>query len=107
MTTDIPPYMLVDFETSSVSSINQVGMTRSDFSESVKHEIKEAFRYLYRRGLNTTQALEEIEKHSNSSEIKQLVEFVRGSKRGIGHTRRFPLTKEAGQDILLSIDQAF
>ncbi len=100
VTVDVPPYVLVDCETSTVGSVNQVGLGRSGLSGSVRQEIRDAFRYLYRRGLNTTQALEEIEKRYNSPEIKQLVHFIRHSKRGIGRIKKFALTERPEEGIL-------
>ncbi len=100
VTVDVPPFILVDCETSTVGSINHVGMTRNGFSESTRRMVKQAFQYLYRRGLNTTHALEEIEKRYNSPEIKQLVHFIRHSKRGIGRVKKFALTERTGEGIL-------
>ncbi len=85
VTTDIPPYMLVDSKQG--SSVNQVGMRRKHFPESVEREIKGAFRCLCRSGLNTTQALSKIEELYSSPEVKHLVAFIRSSKRGIGQIR--------------------
>ena len=84
VTTDVLPYMLLNCE--KANSINQVGMRRSHFSESAKREVKGAFQYLYRRGLNTTQALSEIEKRYSSPEVRYLVDFIRHSKRGSGRS---------------------
>ena len=107
VTVDVPPYVLVDCETSAVGSVNQVGLRRSGLSDSVRQEIREAFHYLYRRGLNTTHALQEIERRCKSPELKHLIEFIRGSKRGIGRMKRFTLTQKREPGILNSVEHPF
>ena len=105
---DIPPFMVCGGRPGVIQGINVVGMRRSGISQTVRSEIKEAYRLLYRSGLNVTQALEEIEAHFKSGEIKYLVSFIRESKRGIcagqGEVSETLLSKkgfnsaEAGED---------
>jgi len=80
---DVPPYFLVDDGSESVRSINLVGLKRAGFAESAVREIKRAYRLLYLSGLRLEEALEAIAKECKSAEAKHLVEFIRGSKRGI------------------------
>ncbi len=79
---DVPPFMAVRGP-SVVWSINLVGLRRAGFKHGVINEIKDAFRLLYKSGLNTKQAIGEMEKKNPGEEIKYLVEFVKNSKRGI------------------------
>ena len=63
---------------------NSVGLERRGFSKERVHAIKNAFRVLLAAKLNTTQALERIEREVEQTEdVKMLVEFIRSSKRGI------------------------
>ena len=83
---DVPPYMLCDMVEGSMKAIgpNVVGLTRRGFSKDVIQALKEAFRFLYRDGLNRTQALERVENDVEPfDEIKELVAFYRESKRGV------------------------
>lgn len=80
---DIPPYMLCGGRPGVIQGINVVGMRRSGISLTVRTEIKESYRLLFRSGLNVSQALTEIEKSFHSSEVKHLIQFIRDSKRGI------------------------
>lgn len=83
VTKDVPPYMLVKGD-SLIYSINVVGLRRAGFSEEVKSEIKKAYKTLYRMNLNVSQALERMEKELLPfNEIKHLIEFIKGSERGI------------------------
>jgi len=80
---DIPPYMLCGGRPAVVLGINAVGMRRAGIPAAVRDEIKQAYRLLYRSGLNVSQALEAIRSHFKSEEVKHLIEFIEASKRGI------------------------
>ena len=63
---------------------NSVGLERRGFSKERVRAIKHAFRVLLAAKLNTTQALERIEREVEQTEdVKMLVEFIRSSDRGI------------------------
>ncbi len=80
---DIPPFMLVEGN-STVRGINAVGLRRAGYSLHDRTEVKEAYKILYRSNLNVPQALDTLEAASMQSEpVKLLVDFVRGSVRGI------------------------
>jgi UDP-N-acetylglucosamine acyltransferase len=80
---DIPPYVICGGRPGVALGINVVGMRRAGFSAAVREEVKSAFKLLYRSGLNTTQAVEEMKKTLKSSEVQHLIQFVEASKRGI------------------------
>jgi UDP-N-acetylglucosamine acyltransferase len=83
---DVPPYMLCDMVDGYLKAVgpNVVGLTRRGFSKEVIQALKEAFRFLYRDGLNRTQALERVENDVEQlDEIKELVSFYRNSTRGV------------------------
>ncbi len=83
---DVPPYSLSDMVegTMKVLGPNVVGLTRRGFKREVIQAIKEAFRFIYRDGLNRTQALERVENDIEPfDEIKELVSFYRNSTRGV------------------------
>ncbi|MFH1380639.1 MAG: acyl-ACP--UDP-N-acetylglucosamine O-acyltransferase [Candidatus Omnitrophota bacterium] len=79
---DVPPYMTVR-GASTIRAVNLVGLRRAGFNNSLIKEIKEAFKLLYRSGLNTKQALEKILLEKKGKEITHLVNFIKESKRGI------------------------
>ena len=83
---DVPPYMLCDMVDGYLKAIgpNVVGLTRRGFPKDVIQALKEAFRFLYRDGLNRTQALERVENDVEPfDEIRELVAFYRNSTRGV------------------------
>jgi UDP-N-acetylglucosamine acyltransferase len=86
---DVPPYMLADGNPGIIHGINTIGLKRAGFTQDIRNNIKTAYKILYRSGLNTSQALEKIEKElSPSYEIKHLIEFIKNSKRGICRGKR-------------------
>ena len=81
---DVPPFMIADGNPAKVRGINLVGLERSGFAPEKVKEIKEAFRLIYRSKLNTRQAVEAIRQELPASdEIKQILEFIEQSERGI------------------------
>ena len=83
---DVPPYMLCSEKDGALRAIgvNIVGLTRRGFSKDVIQALKEAHRFLYREGLNRSQALERVENDIEPfEEVKRLVSFYRQSQRGV------------------------
>ncbi|MCL1887932.1 MAG: acyl-ACP--UDP-N-acetylglucosamine O-acyltransferase [Kiritimatiellaeota bacterium] len=84
VTQDIPPYMLIDGNPAAVRAPNIVGLQRRGFSPEARSAIKDAFRLLYREGLNRTQALERIQYEvADLPEIRHLTGFFKASQRGV------------------------
>ena len=83
---DFPPFMLGDMVEGSLKVIgpNVVGLTRRGFSRDVIRALKDAHRFIYRDGLNRSQALDRVENDVEQfDEIKELVQFYRTSTRGV------------------------
>ncbi len=84
VTKDVPPYIIaarypVDFE-----GVNLVGLRRRGFSNPQITQIQEIYKVLYQSGLNTTQALEEIENNVEASAERDfIVAFIKNASRGI------------------------
>lgn len=86
---DAPPYMITaGAPPAMVYGVNTIGLRRNGISPESRILIKEAFRILYRSGLNKQTALAKIENElEKTDEISTLLEFFQSSKRGIarGH----------------------
>ncbi len=82
---DILPYSKTSAERPmSVYGANRLGLERVGLAPEEIDEIQAAFRILCRSKLNTTQALEKLEKEGiKSSHVRALVDFVRTSERGV------------------------
>jgi UDP-N-acetylglucosamine acyltransferase len=81
---DVPPYIKAGRAPLSYVGLNSVGLQRRGFSTEKINEILDIYRHIYLRGLNTTQAIEVIEKEFSASvEKSEIVDFITSSKRGI------------------------
>lgn len=81
---DALPYMIMEGHPARCYGPNVVGLTRNGFSKETVSRIRRIYKILYRSGLNTSQALKEIEKTVEECDEKQiLMDFVKSSKRGI------------------------
>ena len=83
---DCPPYMETENVGDEVRVLgpNIVGLQRRGFSAEARSALKEAYKLLYREGLNRSQALERIKfEVADLPEIKTLVDFYANSKRGV------------------------
>ncbi|MEI7901261.1 MAG: acyl-ACP--UDP-N-acetylglucosamine O-acyltransferase [bacterium] len=83
---DCPPYMVTENVGAEVRvlGLNIVGLQRRGFSAEVCAALKEAYKLVYREGLNRTQAMERVKYEvANLPEVKTLVDFYANSKRGV------------------------
>lgn len=81
---DVPPYIKAIRNPLSYGGVNSVGLKRRGFSVNQINHILDIYRFIYNKGLNTSQALEYIEEEiSASDERDEIVTFIRESGRGI------------------------
>lgn len=81
---DVPPYVMAGREPLVFSGLNSVGLKRRQFSTEKIHEMQEIYRYIFQKGLNTSNAIEEVEKNVPESEERTLIlDFIKNSPRGI------------------------
>ncbi len=81
---DIPPYMIADGNPAVVRAVNAVGLERNGVPEDARRAIKNAYRAIYRKDQNVTDATAEIEAMPDAgNHLKHLVDFIRSSQRGI------------------------
>lgn len=81
---DVPPYILAGGEPLTYKGLNIVGLTRRGFSKQTLLNIHKAYKLIYRSHLNLSQALNRIKEELElSQEIKNIIEFIENSERGI------------------------
>ena len=80
---DVPPFFLYTDFNVRPSGLNIVGLRRAGITAAEALLLKNAYRLLYRSGLQLTEALERMETELQHPLVTHLVEFVRSSKRGI------------------------
>lgn len=81
---DLPPFTMCDGRPAFMRGINVVGLRRQGVNQATRSAIKEAYRLLYRSSLSRSDAIARIEDEIEPyPEIKEIVDFVRSSKRGV------------------------
>lgn len=85
---DIPPYVIVTGNTAYVCGLNTVGLKRRGFSTEAINGLKRAYHILFRKGLNTKNALIELEAMvKECPEVELFIEAINSSTRGILRTQ--------------------
>lgn len=80
---DVLPYMMVEGNPATTHGLNVVGLRRNGIDQESRTAIKRAFKLLCRDKMSTEKALIKIDEEiEQTTEIKALTDFVRGSKRG-------------------------
>jgi UDP-N-acetylglucosamine acyltransferase len=80
---DVPPYMLCSDFNAAVKGLNVVGLKRAGFGPTDISALKKAYRILFRSRLKLDEALQRIEVECPTAHTRHLVDFIRGSERGI------------------------
>jgi UDP-N-acetylglucosamine acyltransferase len=88
---DVPPYILCGHEPLCFEGLNIIGLKRRGFSAKSIEMLDKTYRILYRSNLNVSQAVARIKEDVEQvPEVKKVLEFIAGSKRGIlpGHPHK-------------------
>ena len=82
---DVVPFTIADGNPAETRGVNLVGLQRGGFSEADVRALKEAYKSVFLRKLNTTDALAALEKseHAANPHVARLMAFIRASERGI------------------------
>ena len=81
---DVPPFAIAAREPVEFCGINSIGLNRRGFTAEQIHTIQEVYRLIYNSGMNTTQALIQVEATIPASpERDMILNFVKSSPRGI------------------------
>lgn len=81
---DIPPFIIAGRAPLTYCGLNLIGLRRRKFSTERIENIRQAYRYIYEMGFNTTIAVQKIEDEMEmTDDIKYIVDFIKSSHRGI------------------------
>ncbi len=80
---DVPPYCTADGNPARARGLNIVGLKRAGFSREQMSALRQAFRKIYRSGLNNAQAVEQLRAGELTPEAALFTEFIASTKRGI------------------------
>ena len=82
---DVPAYVMVSGNPAHAFGLNIEGMRRKGWSKNVISGLRDAFKLIYKSGLTTEQAIQEITANilPNIAEVQLLIDSLHESKRGI------------------------
>jgi len=81
---DVPPFLRVAGEPLRPAGINSIGLRRRGFSDEALSVLKKVYRFLFRSGLNTSQAVARIRSELPATpEVEQMLAFIAASERGL------------------------
>jgi UDP-N-acetylglucosamine acyltransferase len=93
---DILPYAQAQGDRARLIGQNLVGMKRRNLSKEAIEELKSAYRTLFLSGLVMEEALDQLEATSPGREVREIIDFIHSSKRGIARHGRKEATEEIG-----------
>ncbi|MCE5314268.1 MAG: acyl-ACP--UDP-N-acetylglucosamine O-acyltransferase [Armatimonadota bacterium] len=80
---DVPPFSMVEGRPTRVYDLNKIGLRRNGVGPQSRAGLRLAYKLLYRSNLNTSQALEAIEREVEPSpELEYLVQFIKNIRGG-------------------------
>lgn len=81
---DVPPFMLADGNPARSKTVNKIGLERNGFSDDAQQALKKSYKILFRSGLSTGNAIEQLERDfTDCPEVSLLAKFMRSSQRGV------------------------
>jgi UDP-N-acetylglucosamine acyltransferase len=81
---DVPPYAVVTGDRARLIGVHEELLKRRNFPPETVRELKNAFRTLFFSRLSREDALKQVQaEHSDSAEVRQVLEFIADSKRGV------------------------
>jgi UDP-N-acetylglucosamine acyltransferase len=83
---DVPPFVIAEGSPAKTRTVNKVGLERNNFTVEQMAEIRSAYKVLFKSGKTREQAVEDLREMSvgdNHLLVKQILEFVEKSDRGV------------------------
>ena len=84
---DVLPFFITDGNPARLRGVNSVGLRRAGLSEEERRALKNAYRTLFRSALPLEEAVARLSDVSDEN-VKHLISFIRGSKRGFTTDKR-------------------
>ncbi|MDX1946471.1 MAG: acyl-ACP--UDP-N-acetylglucosamine O-acyltransferase [Pirellulaceae bacterium] len=89
ITQDVPPFVMVEGAGGSqVVGLNKVGLRRNGYTHEQIHQLKEAYRIIYRQALRWSEVLAILKANFNTGPAAAFHEFFKSGKRGFVQERR-------------------
>jgi UDP-N-acetylglucosamine acyltransferase len=87
---DVPPFVTIDGGTTMVVGLNRVGLRRAGFTPDEMHQLKLAYRLIYRGGLAWDEMLDVLRLEFPAGPAAEFEPFFRVGSRGFVQERRTP-----------------
>ena len=75
--------MLAGGRPCAVSAVNIIGLRRAGFKKNDIEKIRNYYKIIFKKGLNTSQAIDALEKEPNENNLVKIIEFIKSSERGM------------------------
>jgi len=92
---DILPFTQAQGDRATLKGLNLVGMKRASMAKETIEEVKSAYRTLFLSGLLMEEALEQLEAAGPGAEVREMIQFIHDSERGICRPSHKELNEEA------------
>ena len=84
VTKDVPPFVMASGNFAKLYGLNVIGLKRRGFTDETIGAIKEAYRIVFRSSMLLSAAIKKVEEVvEDLPEVRQFVDFIRKSERGI------------------------
>ncbi|MCM8772659.1 MAG: acyl-ACP--UDP-N-acetylglucosamine O-acyltransferase [Candidatus Omnitrophica bacterium] len=87
VTMDIIPYITADGHPARPYGVNVIGLKRRNFTKEKIEILHLAYKIIFKSGLNTEEALKKLEELNSYEEIRDIIQFIKTSERGIARER--------------------
>ena len=88
VTLDILPFSQAQGDRARLVGLNLVGLKRRNIERESIEEIRLAYRTLFLSGLPMEDALDQLEASTPGTEVREMIDFIHNSKRGIARSGR-------------------
>ena len=81
---DIPPFVKAARYPISYAGVNTIGLKRRGFTQEAIDNITDIYRYIFQKGLNVSDAVEQVKEHyGHTDEGKQVLAFIGNAQTGL------------------------
>jgi UDP-N-acetylglucosamine acyltransferase len=92
---DILPFVQAHGDRARLVGLNLVGLNRRGLSQQSIDQIKSAYRVLFLSGIPMEEAMDQLEATPPGTEVREMIDFIHASKRGIARPNRNQEPEEA------------
>jgi UDP-N-acetylglucosamine acyltransferase len=79
---DVPPFLILEGHPARVRKVNVIGLERAGFAPEEIHELRQAFRRLFRSDETRSRMLTQVAGESQSALVRELVQSMRNTELG-------------------------